>query len=172
LKDNKDVCLASVSQSGYALRLVSERLKGDKDVCLAAISQNSNAFHNVSDQLRKDKEFFLAASQKNPNILSQIFMGVPDDIVPLEFKGKFFSPSVKKVLTVHNKNTTTLFKLCMQKCQKSVYGFPEEIQEMVLTHVGSLESRFIERKDRVGEKRRRNFMDDEFGGRPFSIANE
>ncbi len=59
----------------------------------------------------------------------------------------------------------------MQKCGKSLYGFPKEIQDIVLFYVGSLDSGFVERKDRVGEKRRINFMDKEFSRDLFSIID-
>ncbi len=87
-------------------------------------------------------------------------------------QGKYFSPSAHQVVTVHNKSATALFRLCMKNCQKSVYGFPDEVQEEVLFSVGSLERSYVERKDRVGEKRHVNFMDDGFRGQIFSIIDQ
>jgi hypothetical protein len=129
---------------------------------------------HVSTRLKRDKRLCLAALDSDPRLLRYIG-GLFEHYFPLDteslaFKGKYFSRSTKKVITVHNKVETTLSRLCMKHCKKSVYGFPEEIQEMVLSHVGSLGSGWIERKDRVGEKRRVNFMDDEFSGSLFSVV--
>ncbi len=177
LRDDKEVCLAAVSQNGHALEHVSARLQDDKDVCLAAISSKPDIFGcvpnsgYVSTRLRNNKKFCLDAIQKNPTILHNISRNIPGDTRSIEsFGGKYFSASTKKVITIHNQTTTTLFRLCMQNCKKSVYGFPEEIQDMVLSHVGSLDPGFKNRKDRIGEKRRINFMDDEFDGEIFSIT--
>jgi hypothetical protein len=68
----------------------------------------------------------------------------------------------KSKLVVYDLALTTLITLCMKNCKKSVYGFPDEIQELILFHVGSFGQEYVERKDRVGEKRRVNFRDKEF----------
>ena len=169
LRDDKDVCLAAVSNKGWALKYASTRLRDDKDVCLAAVSNNHRAFKLVSENLKKNNAFLLAAINVNKCVLKR-FNNLPEDLVSLEIEGKNFSPSTHQVVTVHNKTATVLFRLCMKKCQKSVYGFPDEIQELVLFHVGSLETGMIERKDRIGEKRHVNFMDEEFRGGLFSIV--
>ena len=168
LRNDKDVCLAAVSNEGWALEFVSTRLKNDKDVCLSAISQNALAFELIPENFQKNNVFCLAAINVNKCVLKR-FNNLPEDLVSLEIEGKHFSPSTHQVVTVHNKTATVLFKLCMKNCKKSVYGFPDEIQELVLFHVGSLETGLIERKDRIGEKRRINFTDDKFRGGLFSI---
>ncbi len=179
-RDDHAICLAAVSncessgQSEAIFKLVSHRLRDDYDICLAAVLRRGVNLVHVSPRLKHNNRICLAAIGSDGRVLR--YVGglfnkyFPLDIAPLAFKGKYFSPSFKKVITVHNKTETTISTLCMKHCKKSVYGFPEEIQEMVLTHVGSLDPGFKDRKDRVGEKRRINFIDDEFSGDLFSIA--
>jgi len=181
-RDDHDICLAAVSncespgQSGAIFKLVSRRLRDDHDICLVAVSKLGLNLVHVSPRLKRNNQICLAAIDNDANILRYVSgllnkNNVPIDTFPVfKSKGKYFSQSTRKVITIHNKKETTLSILCMKNCTKSVYGFPEEIQEMILLNVGSFETGMIKRKDRVGGRRRINFMDDVFSGDLYSIA--
>ena len=64
LKNDKEVVLAAVKQSGYALEYASENLKNDKEVVLAAVKTDSDAIGYASKKLQADKDVIKAAKSK------------------------------------------------------------------------------------------------------------
>ncbi len=173
-RDDHAICLAAVSSNSYVLEIVSDRLKDNRDVCMAAVLGDVSVWTFVSPKLKRDFRRSLPGVFEKFLVRCGIFnRKLPRDTRAIEgFGGKFYSKITQKVVTVHNRASTVLFRLCMKNCKKSVYGFPDEVQDMVLSQVGSLDPDFIERKDsdRIGEKRRRNFMDKGFRGERFSIV--
>ena len=93
---------------------------------------------------------------------------VPGDLTPLETEGKYLSPSTGKVVTVHTKRWTVLVQNCLKHCTKAVYGFPQDVQDEIMFHVGSAGSGFIEDDQQLF--RRVNFEDEDFDGDLFSVS--
>jgi hypothetical protein len=64
LHGDKDVVLAAVKESGFALQCASTELRADKEVVLAAVKQDGDALGFASKELQKDEEVILAAKNK------------------------------------------------------------------------------------------------------------
>eukprot|EP01047_Picozoa_sp_COSAG01_P036451 COSAG01_NODE_2847_length_6983_cov_7.853574_8_plen_624_part_00 len=58
---DKEVVLAAVAQSGRALEVAAEELRGDKEFVLAAVAQDGTAMAFASKELRCDRDVVLAA---------------------------------------------------------------------------------------------------------------
>nr|NGX32285.1 hypothetical protein [Candidatus Anoxychlamydiales bacterium] len=69
LKKDKEIVLAAVKQNGWALRYAHEDLKKDKEIVLAAVKQKGWALEYAHEDLKKDKEFVLAAVKQNGGAL-------------------------------------------------------------------------------------------------------
>jgi len=63
IRNNRDVVLAAVTQSGLALRYTDVEFRSDKDVALAAVRQSGLALQYASDDLRNDKSVVLEATR-------------------------------------------------------------------------------------------------------------
>ncbi len=57
LKDDKEICLVAVKQSGLNYQYVSLDLKDDKEVAVAAFNSDIKSFFHFSERLLKDDEF-------------------------------------------------------------------------------------------------------------------
>ena len=64
LKEDNEVGLAAVAQSGKAIQLLSAELKADKEVGLAAVTQTGLAIRFLSAELKADKAIVLAPTQE------------------------------------------------------------------------------------------------------------
>ena len=65
LMADREVVLAAVKQSGWALEHASDELKADRDLVLAAVEQDGKALEYASDELKADREVVLAARKQN-----------------------------------------------------------------------------------------------------------
>ncbi len=63
LKDNIDVVLAAVCNDGESLQYASDRLKNNSKIVLAAVRQNVWALQHASERLKGDKVIVMAALQ-------------------------------------------------------------------------------------------------------------
>jgi len=68
LKGDKEVVLAAVKQTAYALRYADKKLKGDKEVVLEAVKQNGSLEY-ADKKLKGDKEVVLAAVKQEGRAL-------------------------------------------------------------------------------------------------------
>ena len=74
LQSDREVVLAAVNNDGYALEYASEELRSDREVVLAAVNNNVIALGYVSEELRADRGVLLAAVKIHPDAL-QYAMG-------------------------------------------------------------------------------------------------
>ena len=56
LRSDRDVVLAAVTESGYALQYASEELRADKEVAMEAVKQWGYALSHASEELQNDLE--------------------------------------------------------------------------------------------------------------------
>ena len=60
-RNDKDIVLEAVRESGYALQFASEELRNDKEVVLESVKQIGDALHYASKELQDDEEIVLEA---------------------------------------------------------------------------------------------------------------
>lgn len=70
LKDDENLVLAAVTQNGQALRFASEKLKGNKDIVIAACSQSGVCLQYASQEIRSTKEVVKIAVCQSGNALA------------------------------------------------------------------------------------------------------
>eukprot|EP00913_Durusdinium_trenchii_P014108 g13242.t1 len=94
-KNDKEVVLAAVANSGQALKYVGKALQSDRDVVSAAIQQNGLALHFASPRMRCDKELVLEACERDGSALLFAADGVllqhrsENEVLKCEFKRRF-----------------------------------------------------------------------------------
>ncbi len=72
MKKDREICLAAVQQIGYALEYVGEELTKDREICLSAVKKSGVALEYVCEELKKDREICLAAVRKNGEALKYV----------------------------------------------------------------------------------------------------
>ena len=79
LKDDKEVLLTAVKQSGWTCCYASDRLKGDKDVLIEACKNDGQVLYFASQELRDDKDVVLEAVKNKPIILKYASLRLRSD---------------------------------------------------------------------------------------------
>ena len=69
LKDDKDVVITAVTDSGLSLLHASDRLKSDKDIVTAAVKENGLSLRMANEALQADPEVVMAAVQQTGKAL-------------------------------------------------------------------------------------------------------
>ena len=80
LKKNKEVVLTAVQQSGLALQYASKEIRNNKEVVLAAVQEYVGALEYASDTLKNDKEVVLTAVQQDGSTLKFASKELKDSI--------------------------------------------------------------------------------------------
>ncbi len=63
MKD-REICLAAVQHTGWALKYVCEELKNDREICLAAVQQDGLSLNYIFEDLKMDRNICFAAAQE------------------------------------------------------------------------------------------------------------
>ena len=71
-KENKEIVLIAVENSGYALEFVSDKFKEDEEIVIEAIKEDGNAIQFASNTLKKNKSFILEAVKRQGYILKYL----------------------------------------------------------------------------------------------------
>ena len=79
-RDDKEIVLMAVKESGIALKFASDRLKDDKEVVLEAVKQNNIALGYASDRLKDNKEVVSEAVNLNGKVLCFASDNLRDDV--------------------------------------------------------------------------------------------
>jgi len=69
LKDDEEIVIAAVHNSGHALQYASENLRANKTIVLAAVMQAASSFLFSHDSIKSDKDVVLAAVRKDGSLL-------------------------------------------------------------------------------------------------------
>jgi uncharacterized protein YoaH (UPF0181 family) len=65
LRKDRDVAMAAVARTGYALQYAAAELRKDKDVAMAAVAQDGVALQYAAAELQKDRDVAMAAVAQN-----------------------------------------------------------------------------------------------------------
>merc|ERR1719265_3083455 len=69
MKLDRDVVMAAVQQDGGALRDAAEEMKREKDVVMVAVQQKGKALRNAAEEMKRDKDVAMAAVQQDGGAL-------------------------------------------------------------------------------------------------------